>query len=280
MAFPGPAIPSHLSRNTLTNSGKNGKTNQWSNCQIRLTAGSGAGQFRTVASNTAGHLTLSNAWSTAPDASSQYSSEGNDDVLYFIGNNAIMLYRYSISANSWSTLSPTNARVAASGAGLSGHWIHLVSASVWTSEASIGNGRYSIPSGVVPVPCLIGTTSQATPGKTPSRTPQQRKPLGQGPHSPTTAIFLICRKTMAVAGFATTSPNPPWIAGPPHSGKDWSQRHSLPPSVTGLHWQLSGGQWGWALRIIPIGGWIASLKPDLGEYGPSHCSSKLNIRQT
>ena len=71
--FPGAAIPSHLSRNTLTNSGKNGKTNQWTNWQIRLTAGSGAGQIRTVASNTAKTLTLTNACSTAPDASSQDS---------------------------------------------------------------------------------------------------------------------------------------------------------------------------------------------------------------
>jgi len=81
VVFPGPAIPSHLNRNTLSNSGKNGKSNQWTNCQIRLTAGSGAGQISTVASNTAKTLTVSNAWSTAPDASSQYSIEGNDDVL-------------------------------------------------------------------------------------------------------------------------------------------------------------------------------------------------------
>jgi len=84
-----------------------------------------------------------------------------------------MLYRYSISANSWSNLSAINARAAASGAGLSGHWVHMVSASDWTSEASIRNGRYSIPSVVVPVPCLTGMTSPPTAGKKPSRTPQQ-----------------------------------------------------------------------------------------------------------
>jgi len=128
--------------NTLTNGAKNWSSNQWTNSQVRLTAGSGAGQIRTVASNTATTLTLSSAWSTAPDATTQYSLEGNDDVLYFIGNNAVTLYRYSISANSWSTLSPTTARAAAPGAGISGHWIHSVSASDWTSETSIRNGRY------------------------------------------------------------------------------------------------------------------------------------------
>ena len=128
--------------NTLTNAAKNWTTNQWTNSQLRLTAGTGAGQIRTVLSNTATTLTLSSAWSTAPDATSQYSLEGNDDVLYFIGNNAVTLYRYSISANSWSTLSPTTARGAVPGAGLSGHWIHSVSASDWSNENTIRNGRY------------------------------------------------------------------------------------------------------------------------------------------
>jgi hypothetical protein len=128
--------------NTLTNAAKNWASNQWTNSQLRLTAGTGAGQIRTVASNTATTLTLSSPWSTAPDTTSQYSLEGNDDFLYFIGNNAITLYRYSISANTWSTLSPTTARAAAPGAGLSGHWIHSVSASDWSSENIIRNGRY------------------------------------------------------------------------------------------------------------------------------------------
>jgi hypothetical protein len=127
---------------SLTNMSKGWAVNQWANSQLRITAGTGAGQIRTVASNTATTLTLSSAWSTAPDATSQYSLEGNDDFLYFIGNNAITLYRYSISANSWSTLSPTTARAAAPGAGLSGHWIHSVSASDWNNEAAIRNGRY------------------------------------------------------------------------------------------------------------------------------------------
>ncbi len=130
------------SATTLTNTAKGWATNQWANSQLRITAGTGAGQIRTVASNTATTLTVSSAWSTVPDATSQYSLEGNDDFLYFIGNNAITLYRYSISTNSWTTLSPTTARAAAPGAGLSGHWIHAVSAADWTNEAAIRNGRY------------------------------------------------------------------------------------------------------------------------------------------
>lgn len=127
---------------TLTNSAKAWTTNQWTNYQIRITAGTGAGQIRTVASNTGTVITVSSAWTTTPDATSQYSLEGNDDFIYFMGNGAVTLYRYSISGNSWSTLSPGAARAAAPGAGMSGHWVHSVSASNWTNEDAILNGRY------------------------------------------------------------------------------------------------------------------------------------------
>jgi hypothetical protein len=130
------------SSTTLTNSAKAWTANQWTNSQIRITAGTGAGQIRTVASNTATAITVSAAWTVTPDATSQYSLEGNDDFLYLMGNNAVTLYRYSISGNSWTTISPSGVRPAAPGAGMSGHWIHSASTAAWTSENAIQNGRY------------------------------------------------------------------------------------------------------------------------------------------
>jgi hypothetical protein len=127
---------------TLTNSAKAWATNQWANCQIRITAGTGAGQIRTVASNTGTVITVGSAWTVTPDATSQYSLEGNDDFIYLMGNAAVTLYRYSISGNSWTTLSPGLARAGAPGAGMSGHWVHSVSASDWNNENAILNGRY------------------------------------------------------------------------------------------------------------------------------------------
>lgn len=127
---------------TLTNSAKAWTTNQWTNSQLRITGGTGAGQIRTVASNTGTVLTVSAAWTTTPDATSTYSLEGNDDFIYYIGNNAVTMYRYSISGNTWSTLSPGVARAAAPGAGAGGSWIHSVSAADWNVENSILNGRY------------------------------------------------------------------------------------------------------------------------------------------
>jgi hypothetical protein len=127
---------------TLVNSAKTWTTNQWANSQVRITAGTGQGQIRTVASNTGTALTVSVAWTTTPDATSQYSIEGNDDFLYYMGNGAIAMYRYSISANTWTTLAPGVARGGAPGAGMSGHWIHSVSAADWNNESAIKNGRY------------------------------------------------------------------------------------------------------------------------------------------
>lgn len=126
---------------TIDNSAKAWTTNQWANFQVRITAGTGAGQVRTISSNTGTQLTVSAAWTTQPDATSQYSIEGNDDFLYYIGNNAVAMYRYSISSNTWSTLAPTAARAGAPGAGMSGHWVHSVEESDWSVENAIINGR-------------------------------------------------------------------------------------------------------------------------------------------
>ena len=98
---------------TLTNSAKTWTTNQWCNYQIRITAGTGIGQVRTIASNTATVLTTSVAWTTTPDATSVYEITGNDDFIYLLGNNAVTMYRYSISGNTWTIIAPTTARPAA-----------------------------------------------------------------------------------------------------------------------------------------------------------------------
>jgi hypothetical protein len=127
---------------TLTNSAKTWTTNQWANSQVRIVSGTGAGQIRTIASNTGTALTTSVAWTTAPDATSVYSIEGNDDFVYYMGSNAVTLFRYSISAGTWTTLSPTAARAAAPAVGMSGHWIWEATDAAWTNESAILNGRY------------------------------------------------------------------------------------------------------------------------------------------
>jgi hypothetical protein len=127
---------------TLTNSAKTWTVNQWTNYQVRIVSGTGAGQIRTIASNTATVLTTSAAWTTNPDATSVYSIEGNDDFIYYMGSAAVTLYRYSISAGTWTTLSPTAARAGAPAVGMSGHWVWEATDAAWANESAILNGRY------------------------------------------------------------------------------------------------------------------------------------------
>lgn len=108
---------------TITNSAKAWATNMWANYQVRITAGTGKGQIRNIASNTGTVITVSAAWTVTPDATSVYSIEGNDDNMYLFGNNAVTLYKFVVSTNTWSTLAPTAARAGASGAGATADWI-------------------------------------------------------------------------------------------------------------------------------------------------------------
>lgn len=134
---------------TLTRSTANWTVNQWTNYQIRIVSGTGAGQIRTIASNTATVITVGTAWTTQPSTDSVYSIEGNDDFIYYMGNNAVTMYRYSIASNTWTTLSPAVARGAAPSIGMSAHWINEAADSDWTSENAIINGRriYSFRAG-------------------------------------------------------------------------------------------------------------------------------------
>lgn len=127
---------------TITNSSKAWATNQWVGYQLRITAGTGAGQIRHVMSNTATSLTVGLSWSVTPDSTSQYSLEGTDNTLFLMGNNAVTVYIYSISSNTWIALAPVSARSAAPGAGMSAHWVHSVPDADWTNENAIQNGRY------------------------------------------------------------------------------------------------------------------------------------------
>lgn len=128
---------------TLTIGTKAWTVNQWANHQVRITSGTGKGQVRTISSNTATVLTVSTAWTTTPDTTSVISIEGNDDYMYLMGNNAVTLYRYSISSATWTALAPTTARSAAPGAGASLNWISgCTHAAFKDSSGNTLQGRY------------------------------------------------------------------------------------------------------------------------------------------
>ncbi len=127
---------------TLVNSGKSWTTNQWTNYQVRITSGTGIGQVRTISSNTGTTLTVSASWSINPDATSVYDIEGNEDFLYLLGNNAVTMYRYSISGNSWTVLSPSVARAGNAGAGTCALVPYKTGDTNWGNESTIRDSRY------------------------------------------------------------------------------------------------------------------------------------------
>lgn len=57
---------------TLTDSDKSWTVNGWANYEVRIYDGTGAGQSRTISSNTATVLTVSAAWTTNPSSDSKY----------------------------------------------------------------------------------------------------------------------------------------------------------------------------------------------------------------
>lgn len=126
---------------TIVTSGKTWTTNQWVNFQVRITAGTGAGQVRTITANDATSLTVA-TWTTTPSTDSVYSIEGNDDVIYLIGNGVVTLYKYTISTNTWSTITPAVARGAVTGVGgVSLNWVRSSTNTAWSNESAIINGR-------------------------------------------------------------------------------------------------------------------------------------------
>ena len=134
---------------TLTNAGKAWGVNMWANYQVRITAGTGIGQIRVIASNTATALTVSAAWTVTPDETSVYSIEGNDDQFFLLGNNSGTLYKFTVSANTWATITPGAVRAGPATGGCSGNWIDSVQG--WDNETLVPlysttlyrqNGRY------------------------------------------------------------------------------------------------------------------------------------------
>lgn len=68
--------------NTLNDSTESWAANRWDNYAVRILAGKGAGQLRTIVSNSSTTLTLAKAWSVLPDETSIYSIQGDSEQMY------------------------------------------------------------------------------------------------------------------------------------------------------------------------------------------------------
>lgn len=128
------------SATTIVNSAKTWTTNQWTNYQVRIISGTGVGQIRNISSNTSTTLTIPSG--ATIDSTSVYIIESNEDNIYLLGNNAVTMYKYSISGNTWAAMAPTNARGAAPGLGMCANWVGETGNSTWADESVIQDGRY------------------------------------------------------------------------------------------------------------------------------------------
>lgn len=128
------------SSTTLVDSGKTWEASGLINYQVRITAGTGRGQVRPITANTSTTLTI--AAGATIDATSEYVIEGDENAIYYLGNNAVAMYKYSISANSWSTVSPTAARAGAPVAGMGANFIGKTGITEWANTSSLKDGRY------------------------------------------------------------------------------------------------------------------------------------------
>lgn len=128
------------SATTLVNSAKNWKVDQWINYQVRITAGTGKGQVRVITDSDATSLTF--ATGATIDDTSVYAIEGDENAIYYLGNGAVTMYKYSISANSWSTVSVTAARAGAPAAGMTADWVGVTGDTGWANEDDCLDGRY------------------------------------------------------------------------------------------------------------------------------------------
>jgi hypothetical protein len=68
--------------NTFNDSTKTWTTNRWKNYAVRILSGTGAGQLRTILSNTSTALTLYKGWNVLPDNTSIYSIQGDSETMY------------------------------------------------------------------------------------------------------------------------------------------------------------------------------------------------------
>lgn len=126
---------------TLVCSSKTYTTNNWVNYQVRITGGTGIGQIRTITTNTATTLTVA-AWTVTPDITSTFEITPNDDFIYLLGNNAVTMYRYSISGSNWTTMAPTTARAGNAVAGMSANFCGKTGNALFDNESNCQAGRY------------------------------------------------------------------------------------------------------------------------------------------
>jgi len=98
------------------------------------------GQIRVITDNDADSLTF--AAGADLDDTSTFVIEGDENAIYYLGNDAVTMYKYSISGNSWATVSPTTARNTKPGVGMTADFVGKTGDTGWADITNIKDGRY------------------------------------------------------------------------------------------------------------------------------------------
>ena len=88
---------------SLTDSTLSLAVDTYANFQIRITAGTGIGQTRTILYNTATSIYVTRAWDINPSSDSVYQIWPDTDKLYLVGSGMSSIAQYSIENDQWST---------------------------------------------------------------------------------------------------------------------------------------------------------------------------------
>jgi hypothetical protein len=81
---------------SLVDSSKTWSTNRWSNMMVSIVSGTGAGQNRSIVSNTSTALTVTPAWNTNPDTTSVYKIQGDTDKLFLMYGGQASLFIHNL----------------------------------------------------------------------------------------------------------------------------------------------------------------------------------------
>ena len=86
---------------TLTDTSKTMEVDRYCNHQVRITAGTGAGQRRRIVANGTNYFETEKNWDINPDATSVYSIYGNTEEITLCGNGASAMYKLNAEIDAW-----------------------------------------------------------------------------------------------------------------------------------------------------------------------------------
>lgn len=100
---------------TVVDGSKSWATNRWANYRVVITGGTGIGQSRIITSNTSTTLSVKPSFTTAPDNTSTYRIQGDNDLLYITYGAQACLYTSCADEDMWTGNRKLDGGVARSG---------------------------------------------------------------------------------------------------------------------------------------------------------------------